>query len=99
MYIINQDRNMVIQMTNPVVMAPAIHGGKLVGFNLYATSGDNSYLLGTFDTDDEAIAELNAIAESTEEYYFVNGFYDDPELDDEDAELWVILTREADHED
>lgn len=95
MFLINQDRDMVIQKTAPVVMAPAIHAGKLVGFNLYTTSGDSTYLLGSFDTDDEAVEELDRIGASTEEYYFVDGYYFDPELADEDAELWIILAWEA----
>jgi hypothetical protein len=73
MYIVNQDRDLIIQKTGPLQIAPAYYNGTLVGINLC----NNGLLLGTFDEEDDALIEAIIIEECDElgeELYFVEGF-------------------------
>lgn len=60
MIIINQDRDAVYTYNNGSVLmsAPALRNGTLYGFNLYI---DETALLGTFDSVQEIITELQRI--------------------------------------
>lgn len=90
MLIVNQDRDLVVAKTQPLYTAPVIVSGSLWGFNLF----HGGTMLGTFDSLEEAIAEMNAIEACTDEIYFVNGYCNG----EEDEELWALLLREVEYE-
>jgi hypothetical protein len=76
MLIFTADRDIILK-TQPLFVAPNIRISRLNG-RLYIVSAylyHGSVLLGSYDTDAEALAEMDAINNSTEEVYFVGGYH------------------------
>jgi len=76
MLIFTTDRDIILK-TQPLFVASNIrtsgYSGKryIASFNLY----HGADLLGDFDTDDQAIAEMDAINNSVDEVHFVGGYH------------------------
>jgi len=72
MFIINQDRDKIYNCEGKLYASPAIHKEKLLGINLY----DNKNFLGTFDSIEQIMDEINKIVNFKSTYYCVNGYSD-----------------------
>jgi hypothetical protein len=87
MYVINQDLDKIIEKTCPLFVAPAVYERKILGFNIY----HETVTLGTFDSADEATAEMNRIETCANEYCVVKGFYPSNEFDSIEEALDGLL--------
>ncbi len=92
MFIVTQDRDEIIQKTQPLFTVPAIYNGKVYGINLFHAS----CLLGAFDSVSEAIAEMNRIESCADEIYFVDGYCTGGEDAEIVQELLSILKENED---
>lgn len=75
MLLVNQDHDTLAEYPCVLQTYPVVRNEIIYGINLYA----ETVLLGTFDSLDDVLKEINAIATCTEEYYCVTGGddYDD----------------------
>ncbi|WP_312281514.1 hypothetical protein [Oscillibacter sp.] len=86
-YIINQDRDLMIEKSD-LFIKPKYRKGILLGFNLYCKAGFFSkVLLGTFDSLKEAEAEKDRVNASEDGYILVDGY--EPSCED-DGPAWVF---------
>ncbi|MEL7568083.1 MAG: hypothetical protein AAGU27_24850 [Dehalobacterium sp.] len=89
MFIINQDRDEIIQRRGTLYTMPVVTDGALYGFNLY----QEDHMLGTFDSVEEAVAEMARIDSCTDEYCFVDGY-----CEPDEEELIAALMEEFERE-
>jgi hypothetical protein len=86
MNIVTQDRNEVVPCTR-ADYEPVYSGQLLIAFNVLVEHGNKKYMVGTFDDDIEAIGvvtDINTSIEAGDQWYYVPGF--DETMDDEDEE-------------
>jgi hypothetical protein len=95
--IVNQDRDKIIEIGEDAVLYTkpvyAPESGNLWGINLYA--GDS--LLGTFDSVNEALREMEMIRACEFDTYHVTGYY--PDEDGEPESLAEAVLGSGDPDD
>ena len=85
MFIISQDRDIMIQRAGDLYSEAVISdSGELWGYNLM----HQGFMLGTFDTYGEIIAEILRIEQCTDDVYYVSGYCNEG---DPDSVLEAIL--------
>ena len=78
MFIINQDRDELIELSGPLYTLPLVFNGVVMAINLY-TSGR---LLGSFDSVEEAMDEIESIAECEADYCAIGGSMTEEEFEE-----------------
>ena len=78
MFIVNQDRDELVELSGPLYTLPHIYNGIIMAINLY-TSGR---LLGSFDSVDEAMDEIDNIADCPADYYAIGGSMTEEEFEE-----------------
>lgn len=74
-FVINQDRNQIYPLClKNLHSSVKEEDGVFFGINLYMEYASESILLGTFDTLEEIMDEINALYNTNEEIYCVTGF-------------------------
>lgn len=68
----DHDNAILYNSDDTLITAPAVSGGKIIGINLMY----KNHLLGTFDSCNEAIEEINNIANSSNHVYCISGYSD-----------------------
>jgi len=77
-FIVNQDRepDRIVCFHGALCTFPAMLKGRPIGINLYSgASLLDGHLLGTFDTVDEAMQEIENIFNCKKRFYCVRGYY------------------------
>jgi len=70
MLIVNQDRDKAIEYSGELAVLPVVHNGRCWGANLIM----GVTLLGTFDTQDEGLEEVDEIQSYQGDVYYVSGY-------------------------
>lgn len=70
MFIVNQDRDQLIEFTGDLHSEPVFSNDLLIGFNLLT----NGILLGTFNSMEEIISEIMQIVNCADDTYMINGY-------------------------
>lgn len=90
MILFNQDRDLQMELYGDETFAtiPIMACGDIMGINLYVTRDEHEMiLLGTFDSPQEAIDEIENIQSCEDMVYLVNGYdssiYEDEEIEGE----------------